>query len=105
MKYRPRRATARWMEGAPDYVLSCHDAGDKTADRYTVYFGGPKHWDESMGRTVHYLGLSYNPSSPTGVSMWGEGDAASRDASSGKKIRWLDLPENVRKHVQARATE
>ena len=39
-KYRPKRARKRWLEDAPDYVLC------------------GKLWDESMGRTVQFLGLS-----------------------------------------------
>ena len=34
--YRPRRATKRWLEGAPEYVLDCFDNRGKTVDRYTV---------------------------------------------------------------------
>lgn len=101
--YRPRRATQRWMEDAPEYILSVHDNGGKTYDRFTVFFGGSL-YEEKMGRNVLYLGLSENPSHPQGFSQWGEAPANSRDAS-GKKIRWLDLPENIRKHVICRATQ
>lgn len=103
MTYRPRRASKRWMEGAPEYILSCHDNGGKTCDRYTVYFGGSL-YHEDMGRDVAYLGMSDNPTYPTGVSMWGEAPSNCRD-NSGKKVRWLDLPEHIRQHVVARATE
>lgn len=101
--YRPRRASERWMENAPEYILSVHDNGGKTCDRYTVYFGGSM-YEQSMGRNVLYLGMSECPSHPQGFSQWGEAPANSRD-SSGKKIRWLDLPENIRKHVIARASD
>lgn len=100
--YRPRRASQRWVEGAPEYVLSCHDSGGKTADRFTVYFGGTM-YEEVMGRNVHYLAMSINPTFPLGFSQWGEASAACREAS-GKKIRWMDLPENIRNHVIHRAT-
>lgn len=103
MTYRPRRASAKWLEGAPDYVLSCHDAGDRFTDRYTVFFGGEL-WSPEMSRRVAYLGLSEHPTHPAGgVSQWGEARADERDAS-GPKIRWLDLPEHIREHVIARAT-
>jgi hypothetical protein len=36
--------------------------------------------------------------------MWGEMPAANRDYC-GKHIRWLDLPEHIRKHVVARAED
>lgn len=102
MKYRPKRASKRWLENAPDYILSVHD-NPKYADRYTVFFCGHL-WGESMGRTVQYLAMSSNPTHPQGISMWGETLSCNREAS-GRKIRWMDLPENIRKHVIMRATE
>jgi hypothetical protein len=100
--YRPRRASKRWQEQAPEYVLDCFDNKGKTADRYTVLFGGSL-WEESMGRKVPYLGMSDSPTSPQGVSMWGEVEASWRP--SHQRVRWLDLPEHIRQHVIARATE
>jgi hypothetical protein len=90
------------MEGAPEFILSCHDNGGKTADRYTVYFGGSM-YSEQLGRNVQYLGMSAYPTHPQGISQWGEAPAAFREAS-GKKVRWQDLPETIRQHVVARAT-
>lgn len=99
--YQPKRATARWLEGARPYVLSVHDSGPSTNDRYTVFFGWPL-WQPSMGRSVPYLAFNDTPTSPNaGVSQWGEAQSQDRDAA-GKKIRWLDLPEELRKHVTAR---
>jgi hypothetical protein len=100
--YRPRRASKRWLEGAPDYVLSVHDK-PSTNDRYTVFFGPPL-WEPELGRNVLYLGMSEDPTHPQGVSMWGLAPSHFRD-SSGRKIRWLDLPEHIRNHVIARAEE
>lgn len=100
--YRPRRASKRWQEQAPEYVLDCFDNKGKTADRYTVLFGGSL-WEENMGRKVPYLGMSDSPTSPQGVSMWGEVEASWRP--SHQRVRWLDLPEHIRQHVIARATE
>lgn len=99
--YQPKRATARWLEGAPPYVLSVHDAGEKANDRYTVCFGWPL-WEERMGRNVPFLGFNEVPTSPNmGVSMWGECPAGDRQGL-GKKIRWNDLPLELRKHVKGR---
>jgi hypothetical protein len=95
--YHPKRASKRWLEGAPDYVLSCHDT-PKYHDRYTVFFGG-KLWDENMGRTVMFLGLSEG-----GASYWGELESYNRQ-NAGKKVRWLDLPERVREAVISRVNE
>jgi len=104
---KPRRARARWLQGAPEYVLDvfdCHKTCKSfdSADRYTVFFGG-----SLAGNTeTYYLGLSDNPDHPQGVSMWGEmssNDVAGYRASAKRdRIRWLDLPENVRKHVVQR---
>lgn len=103
-KYRPRRAIKRWTEGAPEYVLDCFDNKDRTFDRYTVLFGGSLFDDDLLKeRKVFHLGMSDNPTSPQGFSMWGECDAAWRPSRD--RVRWLDLPEHIRKHVIARATD
>lgn len=105
MQYRPRRSSKRWTEDAPEYVLACYDNGGKSIDRYTVLFGGSL-FDERLlaQRKVFCLAMSGAPTHPQGFSQWGEMKAYDR-AACGKHIRWLDLPEHVRKHVIARATE
>lgn len=105
MNYRPRRSSARWLVDAPEYILAVYDFGPKANDRYTVLFGGSL-LDPTLlkVRKVHMLGFNEVPTSPNmGVSMWGEIDAGAR-VNCGKHIRWLDLPEHLRKHVIARAT-
>jgi hypothetical protein len=101
---KPRRAGKRWLEGAPEYVLDCFDNKGKTADRYTVLFGGSL----SCG-SVPYLGMSESPTHPQGVSMWGElrshEAAGYRHRSGQERVRWLDLPDHIRRHVVSRATE
>lgn len=100
--YKPRRASSRWLEQAPEYVLDVAD-NPRFFDRYTVYIGGSLASHEvSELRHVEYLGMSFNPTSPQGFSMWGECPANCRD--SHKRIRWLDLPENIRQHVIARCS-
>ncbi|MFZ3014378.1 MAG: hypothetical protein WA045_11800 [Nitrospira sp.] len=102
MKYRPRRAGKRWQEGAPEYVLDVFDH-PKFADRYTVLFGGSMLDPQlTKDRKVYCLGLSDDPTSPNGFSMWGECPASWRP--SHRRIRWLDLPQHIRDHVVARAT-
>lgn len=100
-EYKPKRASKRWLEGAPEYVRSCFDNKGRTADRYTVTFCGSL-WEPSMGRKVPCLGMSGAPTHPQGISMWGEADAYW--GPSHEKIRWLDLPEDIRRHVIDRAT-
>jgi hypothetical protein len=102
MNYQPKRMSKRWSEGAPEFVLACYDNGGKTCDRYTVLFGGSL-WEPTMGRFVSFLGMSGAPTHPQGFSQWGEIDASCR-RGCGHKVRWLDLPENIRQHVIARAT-
>jgi hypothetical protein len=99
---KPRRARARWLQGAPEYVLDVFDHGSAFADQYTVFFGG-----SLAGNTeVYYLALSDYPDHPQGVSMWGEMSSSDvvgyRASAKRDRIRWLDLPENVRKHVVQR---
>jgi hypothetical protein len=108
--YKPRRAGARWMEGAPAYILDVFD--EPTAgDRYTILFSGEFVLGDGTyaGTSIQYLGCNAQPTHPAfGVSMWGEFsayDAARfRYARGHRRVRWLDLPEHIREHVQARAT-
>ena len=98
--YKPRRASKRWLEGAPEYVLDCFDTG--WCDRYAILFGG-RLFDDNLlkDRKILFLGLSDNPEHPAfGYSMWGECDAAWRPSKW--RVRWLDLPENVRNHIVKR---
>lgn len=102
--YRPRRASKKWLEDAPDYVLACYDFGkDKGVDRYTVLFGGDL-WEPSMGSTVQALCLSENPCTRFGVRIWNEYNARQR-SNFGKPVKWLALPECVRECVISCATE
>lgn len=119
MKYTPRRAGKRWREGAPDYILDCFDDKGWT-DRYTVLFCGEflmytakdgsicEGSDTFANTYVQYVGMSGAPTHPQGFSMWGEltaQQAAAYRYREGKhRVRWLDLPEHIRKHVIARAT-
>lgn len=95
------RASKRWLEQAPEFVLACYDA-PKYADRYTVLIGGSLQ-DRANPRTVQYIGMSESPTNPQGFSQWGEMPSHSR-AACGKKVRWLDLPESIRAHVVARCS-
>ncbi len=116
MSYTPRRANKkRWLEGAPEYILDVLDNKGRTADRYTVLFAGSvlddinPHPRTFANTVVPYIGMSDAPSHPQGVSMWGEMRAHEavgyRYRCGYDRIRWLDLPEHIRKHVVSRATE
>ncbi len=97
MKYQPKRSSARWLEGAPKPVLACYDNGGRTADRYTVLYGAPL-WDESYGRNVPVRYMSENPFAPQGVGMFADMPAWNR-AALGRKVRYADLPAQVRRCV------
>ena len=101
--YKTRRAVKRWLDSAPEYVLDCFDNKGKITDRYTVLFGGSL-LDPALlkDRKVFILGMSGAPTHPQGISMWGESSAAWRP--SRERVKWLDLPENIRNHVVSRAT-
>lgn len=112
--YTPRRANkARWLESAPDYVLDVFD-NPKQCDRYTVLFTGkllerfPVDSKAYKDTSVPLLDMSESPTHPQGVSLWTSYDAHTiamyRYKNSKRRIRWLDLPENIRAHVISRAT-
>lgn len=99
MRYQPKRSAARWLEGAPEYILACYDNGGQTCDRYTVIVGGSL-YDPRLAdsRRAPCLCLSEHPAHPHGVSMWGEVFCGDRSAF-GRHVTWLSLPERVRSHV------
>lgn len=101
--YRPRRASATWLEGAPEYILDVFDNKGRTADRYTVLFGGSLLDDILLKhRKVHGLAMSYCPTHPQGVSLWIESPTTWRP--SHQRIKWSDLPDHIQRHIIARAT-
>jgi len=120
MGYTPRRANLkRWLAEAPAYVLDCFDSKGP-GDRYTVLFTRPLTYSmkpdgsgptEGPGEFAHtyvqYLGMNDAPTHPQGISMWGEMNAyeaaAYRHRVGHQRVRWLDLPEHIRKHVISRA--
>lgn len=102
--YRPKRSTKRWLEGAPKALLACYDSGpDRGADRYTALYGAPL-WEPSMGTMVPARFMSSNPSHPCGIGLFGEHPAYDR-AVLGKKVRFADLPEPVRRCIERDCAE
>ncbi len=92
-----RTANKRWMEGAPKGVLSCHKDPSKNgpADAYTVYF------KTDDPKRAAYLSMNAAPFHPQGICMSGEcadyARARFMRSYAGRKIRWLDLPEDCQK--------
>jgi hypothetical protein len=102
-----RRAPARFLQGTPGCIADVFDEPG-TCDRYTVFMHGVCEYRGDL--RVAYLGLSDNPSHPQGVSLWGEmslHDFRSFRYTRARKHRvaWADLPEAVRKHIEARVAE
>ena len=102
MRCKPKRASARWMEGAPPFVLSVSDNKGRTCDRYTVWLAPYEH---EGAWYVPYLAMSGSPTHPQGVSMFGELAAHQAMGRARDRCRWLDLPEHIRTHVVARWNE
>lgn len=118
-RYTPRRASVkRWLEGAPDYILDILDNGGKTADRYTILFGGDFIFhthddgriltggDEYRNTYVQYLAMGEGGRD---VSLWCEmpaWDAANyRYRCKHHRVRWDSLSAETQAHIIARATE
>jgi len=104
--YKPRRASKRWTNDAPAWVLDCFDH-PQFADRYTVIFGGDLIEGNGTFRNtwLHYLSTSENG----GVSGIGEFEAhtaaAYRYRNKNRRIAWRDLPEPVKAMATRFATE
>lgn len=102
-KYIPRRAGARWMEGAPAFIFDCFDEPKEAPDRYTV-FVKPEGDGTRRGTWIPFLGVSEHDQ-----SIWSEMEshaaAGYRYRKKHYRVRWLDLPEYVRKHVVTRYTK
>jgi hypothetical protein len=101
LKY-PRRHLAT-VVGAPKYVASVYDSPD-FRDRYTILLTGPGFEFTPYGvpRRAHFLGLSYDCTSPQGVSMYGEVDMRWCLEQRSTRIPWAALPEHVQRHIRAR---
>lgn len=105
--YTPRRAgKARWLKAAPEWVLDVLD-DNTTHDRYTILLAGSQLVSDGTYSGTH---IQFVASSEYGATYWGElraHEAAAyryRCSQRRQRIRWLDLPEIVRKAVTARVT-
>ena len=104
MRYQPKRASKRWLEGAPRTVLACYDSGAKTIDRYTVLYGAPFWNEEVYGRDIPYIAMSADPFGPLGFGQHGVMQSIHRDRC-GHKIKWSDLPPDCRRAVELDCAE
>jgi hypothetical protein len=81
---------------APGTSVRVYDLGGATVDRYTVVMVG-KEWDESA-RKGYKMMLGMGPGG-RGVSEWGE---VQEGKHLGRRVRWDDLPEETRRHIERR---
>lgn len=94
-----KRATKRWLEGAPDYVLACfYHPG--YADPYLIVFGG-KDWQEhTHGRDwLHNLSIGEGGVGGSGEFLTHE-FAAYRYSQKHRKVRWRDIPLGIRLRIR-----
>ena len=95
---------AQWLHGAPDYVADCYDGGERMLHRYTVFVLPP----DSTIDPVGYITLD-KATQPNGRFGWGELTkaefAAYQRAGEKYRVRWLDLPDAVRKGVRMRTEQ
>lgn len=75
-------------------VLRCYDNGGRTCDRYTII---PPRWAhayrERDPRCFESIAASASPFNPQGVGMH---CAAMPGRHLGKRVKWSELPEDVR---------
>ena len=100
--YTPRRMPKRFRDGdCPDGVLDIIDEGPNSfADRYTVVYTEVIAPHDPFNRSIGYRGMCANPMHPLGVGMYGELKVhemvAYRARKARKRIKWSDLPKDVR---------
>lgn len=100
-KYVPRRQNSRWLDGdCPKGVLAIYDDGERTVDRYTVFYVKPITGDTYTNMVIGYRGMSEHPTHPQGVGMFGEMEAYKvaeyRYHNRNRACRWSALPQEVR---------
>jgi len=105
--YKPKRASKRWLEGAPDFVLDCFDH-PQYADRWTVlYRGEGNEIRDERGNVTHIFGMSHGYHCGGSVEFKAHEQAAYRYRNGHRRIRWIDIPEDMRKQFEnwGRASE
>lgn len=103
--YTPRRAGARWLEGAPPHVLDLFY--DAKLDHWTVlYTGGllhPQQGRDFSNTVIFGRELSSWPSHPQGVGISFELKAHEavryRYRSGHQRVTWASLPDKVQEFI------
>jgi len=82
-------------------IIDCFDSGEKNFDRYTIAISGLM--EVNGEKYTYYIGASEHPFSPGGFGQHCNEMKADFFKGShkhfGKRIEFLDLPEDVQKFV------
>lgn len=99
--YSPRRASKRWLSGAPAGLLDLFRCGKKSGHFHCEAFYVPT--EENTGPHGLWIGgreMDADPSHPQGVGMSFEMSAyevrSYRYRNAHKRITWQSLPEKVK---------
>lgn len=79
------------MIAKPKDVIAVYDDGGKTVDRYTCVLT----WKET-GNRRSMIAMGSDVTSPLGFSQFTSGIVGKH---LGKRLRWKDVPEHIRKHI------
>jgi hypothetical protein len=79
------------------YVCRIYDAGDKFVDHYTIAFKG--YYLPGYGMIYPYLSSSDAPYHPGGVGLHGESRTFMKGRHLGKRVRFEELPAQVREFI------
>lgn len=99
--YKPRRQSARWLDGdCPKGVLAIYD-DPRSADRFTIFYvpDNPR----GLGDWIDYRAASVDPFAPHGIGIYGQMRAYEvaqyRYAVRHRAAKWSSLPDDVQRLV------
>jgi len=101
---KPRRQSARWLDGdCPSKVLAIYD-NPNFCDRYTVFYTEYTTDQETNRLFIQFRAMSPEPSSAQGFGMSGEmmdhQAADYRYYNRKRACKWSNLPEEVKRMVR-----
>lgn len=104
-KYTPRRASERWLAGAPKYVLDCIRHKKEDGDGFDVLFTGSLlgtiEGEPQDYAHVYIMGLELTTSGAwCSFELNAYHAAQYRRVSKGRRVKWADLPAAVQRSVK-----
>jgi hypothetical protein len=109
-QYVPKRATKRWLNGAPDYILDCF-FHPNFVDCYEVFFGKSESFhvkrdgttasgpDQYHNTYINGISTSENGGVSGAFEMTAHEVAMYRYRNKHRKIAWQDLPDTTRQLI------